>query len=88
MLDYLRRDRRRWASAAGRAGLQRVLGPFVALYAESDAFQAMREEATHVDEEMAGLRHDLSRLFAIGIERALVEGVEWPPAGRGQEARR
>lgn len=76
VLDYLEGDRRGWDPTAGRAGLRRVIGVFVDRYAESAAFQAMWEEVTHVDEEMAALRRDLSRLFTIGIERGLLEGVE------------
>lgn len=76
VLDYLRGNRRIWDPGGGRAALRRVIAGFVRLYAETAPFQAMWEEVTHVDEDMAALRRDLSRIFILGTERALVEGAE------------
>lgn len=75
VLDYVRENRRTWDPAQGRRGLRSIIAPFVEVYADSAPFQAMWEEVTHVDEDMAALRRDLSTLFTRGIERGLVHGA-------------
>lgn len=76
VLELVRENGRRWDPARGRLGLRRVIATFVEAYQASSAFQGVWEEVTHVDEDMAALRRDLSRLFTYAVEEALVEGAE------------
>jgi AcrR family transcriptional regulator len=76
VLELLRGNQRRWDPARGRIGLRRVIAGFVEAYVSTLSFQAVWEEVTHVEEEMAGLRRDLSRLFTNAIEGAIAEGAE------------
>jgi AcrR family transcriptional regulator len=75
VLELLRGNQRRWDPARGRIGLRRVIAGFVEAYVSTLSFQAVWEEVTHVEEEMADLRRDLSRLFTNAIEGAIAEGV-------------
>lgn len=76
VLELVRENDRRWDPARGRLGLRRVIASFVDAYQASAAFQKVWEEVTHIEEEMAALRRDLSRLFTYAVEEALVEGGE------------
>lgn len=64
-----------WDPGRGRLGLRRVLAGFVTRYAESPAMQAVWEEVTHVDPELAALRRELSRRFTDAVERSLRHAV-------------
>jgi AcrR family transcriptional regulator len=75
VLELLEGSRRRWEPARGRLGLRRVIAGFVETYAASPRFQAVWEEVTHVDPEMAALRRDLTNVFTSAVERALVDGA-------------
>jgi AcrR family transcriptional regulator len=76
VLELLRGYRRRWDPTRGRLGLRRVIASFVEAYVQSARFQAVWEEVTHVDEGMAALRRDQSRLFVFAVEEALAEGIK------------
>lgn len=76
VLELLRGNQRRWDPARGRIGLRRVIAGFVEAYVSTLSFQVVWEEVTHVEEGMAGLRRDLSRLFTNAIEGAIAEGAE------------
>ena len=69
--ELLDADGAAWEPARGRLGLRRVLAGFVVRYAESAAMQAVWEEVTHVDPELAALRRELSRRFTGAVERSL-----------------
>jgi AcrR family transcriptional regulator len=55
----------------GPDAITRLLDRFVTGYASTAAFQRVWEEATHVDDDLAALRRDVSRL----LERALSEAI-------------
>ncbi len=75
VLELLRGNQRPWDPVRGRIGLRRVIAGFVAAYVSTLAFQAVWEEVTHVEEGMADLRRDLSRLFTNAIEGGIAEGA-------------
>ena len=52
-----------WRADHGREGVVRSIVDFVAFYAGTAAFQAVWEEVTHVDDRLASLRRDLSRVY-------------------------
>jgi AcrR family transcriptional regulator len=74
VIDVLKVDHR-WEPGRGRAGLRHVIAAFVRLYAATAPFQAVWEEVTHVDRDMAELRRQSTRLFTDAVEGALAEGV-------------
>lgn len=76
VLGLVRENQSRWDPARGRIGLRRVIAAFVEAYVSTSAFQAVWEEVTHVEKDMAVLRRDLSRLFTNAVERSLAEGAE------------
>jgi AcrR family transcriptional regulator len=78
----LERNRAPWQLSAGREGIRRVIADFVEGYAASSAFQAVWEEATHVDEELARVRRDLGRYLTETVEHEFRRG----PARRGPPA--
>ena len=59
--------------ADGRDGITKLLDGFVRGYAETAGFQRVWEEATHVDEELAALRRDVSRLLDGSLSHAIIE---------------
>lgn len=74
VLELVREDTRRWDPARGRIGLRRVIAAFVEAYASTAGFQAVWEEVAQVDESLAALRRDLSRVFTRAIADALASG--------------
>lgn len=54
-------------------GIRRVIESFVRGYAGSAEFQRVWEQATHVDEGLAALRRDVSRLLDGALSDAIVE---------------
>jgi AcrR family transcriptional regulator len=64
-----------WDPARGRAGLRHVIAAFVRLYAATAPFQAVWEEVTQVDSDMADLRRESTRLFMDAVAGALEKGV-------------
>ena len=71
----LRNSEQAWRVEDGRAGVRRVLAPFISSYAASARFQAVWEEVTHVDADLAYLRRELVRAFTAATESALRRGV-------------
>lgn len=74
VVDVLKVEHR-WDPGRGRAGLRRVITAFVRLYAATAPFQAVWEEVTHVETDMAELRRRSTRLFTDAVEGALSGGV-------------
>jgi AcrR family transcriptional regulator len=78
VVDVLKVDDR-WDPGRGRAGLRRMIAAFVRLYAATAPFQAVWEEVTHVQSDMAKLRRSSTRLFtdavAGGLEQASEAGL-------------
>jgi AcrR family transcriptional regulator len=58
--------------AEGEAGIRRLLEGFVDSYARTSGFQRVWEEATHVDDDLAAFRRDVSTL----IEGTLSDAVQ------------
>jgi AcrR family transcriptional regulator len=58
--------------ADGESGITRLLEGFVESYARTSGFQRVWEEATHVDDELAAFRRDVSTL----IEGTLSDAVQ------------
>lgn len=58
----------------GPAGLRDLLEGFVSGYASTAAFQRVWEEATHVDEELAAFRREVSLLLEGRLSDAIVAG--------------
>ncbi len=75
MVDLLRGTQKPWDPSRGRLGLRRVLAGFVETYVATAPFQAVWEEVTHVDDDLAALRRDLSGVFADAVAGALREGA-------------
>lgn len=75
VIELLHGNQRRWDPARGRNGLRRVIAGFVEAYVATASFQALWEEVTHVEEEMATLRRDLARVFTNAIQEAIAEGA-------------
>ena len=73
--ELLDTDGGTWDPAKGRLGLRRVIAGFVRRYAESAPMQAVWEEVTHVDPDLAALRRELSHRFTRPLERALRDAV-------------
>ncbi len=71
VLDALSRDEMHWDLSAGAEGLRRVIASFVRAYASTTPFQAVWEEVTVTEPELAELRRELSRYYVRGIERQL-----------------
>lgn len=69
--DLLHDADQAWHAADGIAGLERVLGRFVASYVSAGAVSRVWEEVSHVDEELGALRRRLGRAFTRSIEREL-----------------
>ena len=65
----LEQRREQWTMASGREGVRRLLGDYVEGYAASAAFQGVWEEATHVEEQLASVRRELSRFLTETVER-------------------
>jgi AcrR family transcriptional regulator len=65
-----------WDPARGRAGLRHVIAAFVRLYAATAPFQAVWEEVTQVDSDMAELRRESTRLFMDAVTGALEKGAK------------
>ena len=65
-----------WRADEGAAGLERVLGRFVASYVNAGAVARVWEEVSHVDEELGALRRRLGRAFTRSIERELSRAVD------------
>lgn len=57
---------------AGADGVTHLLEAFVRSYAATADFQRVWEEATHVDEDLAALRRDVSRLLDDSLSAAIV----------------
>jgi AcrR family transcriptional regulator len=74
VVDVLKVDDQ-WDPARGRIGLRRVIGAFVRLYAATAPFQAVWEEVTHVQSDMAELRRESTRLFTDAVSGALEKGA-------------
>jgi hypothetical protein len=72
--DVLKVDHQ-WDASRGRGGLRRVIGAFVRLYAATASFQAVWEEVTHVEPDMAELRRETSKLFTDAVSSALRKGA-------------
>jgi AcrR family transcriptional regulator len=64
-----------WDPSRGRNGLRRVIAAFVRLYAATAPFQAVWEEVTHVQSDMAELRRESTRLFTDVVSSALENGA-------------
>jgi AcrR family transcriptional regulator len=75
VVDLLHGTQKPWDPARGRLGLRRVVAGFVETYVATAPFQAVWEEVTHVDDELAALRRDLSGVFADAVAGALREGA-------------
>jgi AcrR family transcriptional regulator len=75
VLELLHGNQRRWDPARGRIGLRRIIAGFVEAYVATASFQAVWEEVTHVEEDMAELRRDLARVFTNAIQDAIAEGA-------------
>lgn len=63
--------RQHWTTSSGREGLHAVVCDYVTRYAATARFQAVWEEATHVEPSLAELRRDLSGIYTHGLEREL-----------------
>ncbi len=77
-----------WDPARGRSGLRRVIGAFVRLYAATAPFQAVWEEVTHVQSDMAELRRESTRLFTDAVSSALQKGARKGVVRRDLDMRR
>jgi AcrR family transcriptional regulator len=75
VVDLLRGTQKPWDPSRGRLGLRRVLAGFVETYVATAPFQAVWEEVTHVDDDLASLRRDLSGVFAEAVAGALRHGA-------------
>jgi AcrR family transcriptional regulator len=60
-----------WRAADGIAGLERMLGNFIAGYAETAPLAAVWEEVAHVEPELADLRREIGRKFTDAVTREL-----------------
>jgi AcrR family transcriptional regulator len=60
-----------WRVAEGRAGLERVLANYASGYAEAPQIARVWEEVCHVDDDLAGLRRNLGRVFERTVESEL-----------------
>lgn len=69
--SVLSSGRQHWTTASGPAGLHAVVHDYVARYAATARFQAVWEEASHVEPSLAELRRDLSGIYTHGLEREL-----------------
>lgn len=76
MTSLLEGTQKPWDPARGRIGLRRVIAGFVTTYVATAPFQAVWEEVTHVDPELAALRRDLAGVFADAVARSLREGAK------------
>ena len=74
-LELLEGHRKPWDPSRGRAGLRRALLAFVAPYAATAPFQALWEEVSHLEPEMASLRRDLTAVFTGTLEQALTRAA-------------
>lgn len=74
--DALSSSRGSWRVERGRAGVVQGLTDFVSFYARTAAFQAVWEEVTHIDERMAELRRELSRVYVQATVTELVRAQE------------
>ena len=72
----LERDDPAWRADEGEEGLHRVIGAFVASYAETASMSGLWEEVTHIDEELAGVRRRLGRAFTAVVARELRRGAQ------------
>jgi AcrR family transcriptional regulator len=62
-----------WRLDGGRQGIRSLLGDYIAGYQATSAFQGVWEEATHVDDDPASVRRDLSRFMTDAIEREFAQ---------------
>ena len=69
MRGTLRQKRRPWRMAEGAAGVRTLLEEYVAGYEQTAAFQRVWEEASHADDGLAEVRHDLGRWVTESVER-------------------
>jgi len=76
-----------WDPARGRTGLRNVIAAFVRLYAATAPFQAVWEEVTHIEPDMADLRRDGTRLFTDAVTGALEKGQRARLVRRDVDAR-
>lgn len=60
-----------WRAADGLAGVERMLGRFVAAYAETASFAGVWEEVVHLEPELADLRRHLGRQFTAAVTTEL-----------------
>ena len=84
--DVLKVDHQ-WDPARGRQGLGRVIEAFVSLYAATAPFQAVWEEVTHIDADMAELRRQSTRLFTEAVTGSLEKGARAGLVRRDLDAR-
>jgi AcrR family transcriptional regulator len=75
IVDVLKVDRR-WDPSRGRHGLRRVIAAFVRAYVATASFQAVWEEVTHVQPDMADLRRETTRMFTDALEASLRDGID------------
>ncbi len=75
VVDVFKVDRR-WDPRRGRAGLERAIAVFVRTYTRTAPFQAVWEEVTHVQPDMADLRRETTRMFTGALEASLRDGIE------------
>jgi AcrR family transcriptional regulator len=58
----------------GRSGVHRVIDGFVRAYAATADFQAVWEEVTHVDDEVARMRRDVGNVIEASVREAIADG--------------
>lgn len=63
-----------WPIEEGRAGVRKLIRAMVKVYALTAAMQAVWEEVTHVDRELAFLRRELNRAFTDSLRQSLERG--------------
>ncbi len=64
-------DIRRWDATEGRDGLYAIVHAFVSNYAANSQFQAVWEEVSHVEPELATLRRAFTDLYVATFETEL-----------------
>ena len=60
--------------AEHKDGIEKVIDGFVRGYARTAKFQRVWEQATHVDDDLAAMRRDVSRLLDEALSDAIVRG--------------